>query len=75
MITDADVAEFQELYEKRFSKTIDKDEAYKKLALLVRQMELIYQPITADQYDAFMNEYGVKYGEAEPEPRQDTVGD
>lgn len=75
MITDADVTEFQGLYEKRFGKAIDKDEAYKKLTLLVRQMELIYQPITAEQYEAFMNEYGVKHGEAEQEPRQDTHGD
>jgi hypothetical protein len=58
MITDADVAEFQELYEKRFGAVIDRDEAYKKLTLLVRQMEIIYQPITRSQYEEYVNEHG-----------------
>ncbi len=72
MITDADVDEFQGLYEKRFGVAIDRDEAYKKLTLLVRQIEIIYQPITASQYEAYMNEYGVSYGEAEQESRHNT---
>lgn len=62
MITDADVIEFQVLYEKRFGVAIGSDDAYKKLTLLVRQMEIIYQPITQSQYETFMNEYGVKDG-------------
>ncbi len=58
MITDADVAEFQDLYKKRFGAVIDRDEAYKKLTLLARQMELIYQPITRSQYEEYVNEHG-----------------
>lgn len=75
MITDADVIEFQELYEERFGVAIDKGEAHKKLTLLVRQMEIIYQPITASQYEAYMNEYGVSHGKAESQPRQDSQRD
>lgn len=75
MITDADVIEFQGLYEKRFGVAIDRDEAHRKLMLLVRQMEIIYQPITTSQYEAYMNEYGVCNGETESESRQDTQRD
>lgn len=75
MITDTDVIEFQELYEKQFSVAIDRNEAYKKLTLMVRQMEIIYQPITTSQYEAYMNEYGVSHGETKQESRQDTNRD
>lgn len=75
MITDADVIEFQELYEKRFGAAIDKDEAYKKLTLLVRQMEIIYQPITRSQYEEYINEHGVSNGETEQESRHNTQRD
>lgn len=68
MITDTDVAEFQALYKKRFGDSIDKDEAYENLMLLVRQMELVYQPIKK----ASINENGVCNGEAKREPQQDT---
>lgn len=67
MITDADVIEFQEIYEKRFGVMIDRNEAYKKLSLLVRQMEIVYQPITRSQYEAYMNnEYGDENGRTVP---------
>jgi hypothetical protein len=60
MITDEDVMEFQELYAAKFGIQIDKDDAYKKLTVLVRQMEIIYQPITTEQYDKYVNEYEVR---------------
>ena len=72
MITDANIIEFQELYEKRFGTAIDRDVAYKKLTLLVRQIEITYQPITKSQYEEYMNEHGDNDGETESEPRQDT---
>jgi hypothetical protein len=50
MITDADVAEFQGLYEKQFGRPIDRKDAFKKLTLLVRQMELVYRPIKKSAY-------------------------
>lgn len=57
MINDTDVQEFQRLYQKRFGKPIEHDEAYKSLTLLVRQMEIIYQPITISQYEQYVNRY------------------
>ncbi|MEK7621426.1 MAG: hypothetical protein AAB395_03690 [Patescibacteria group bacterium] len=48
-ITDKDVAEFQTLYKARFGKDIDRTEARDKLSKLVRQMEIVYQPITKKQ--------------------------
>lgn len=63
MITDADVIEFQELYKKRFGVAIGRDDAYKKLTLLVRQLEIVYQPITKSQYETYMNNaYGDENG-------------
>lgn len=67
MITETDVTEFQELYRKRFGVPIEHDEAYKKLTLLVRQMEIVYQPITRSQYEEYVNRY-----EDENERHQDT---
>ena len=49
-ITKKDVAEFQALYKKHFNKDIDYQEALKQLTLLVRQMEIVYQPITEQQF-------------------------
>jgi hypothetical protein len=48
-ITDKDITEFQTLYKARFGKDIDRTEARDKLSKLVRQMEIVYQPITKKQ--------------------------
>jgi len=48
-ITDKDITEFQALYKARFGKDIDRTEARDKLLKLVRQMEIVYQPITKKQ--------------------------
>ena len=61
MITDEDVAEFQELYAEKFGTPIDKDGAYEKLTVLVRQMEIIYQPIRR-----LINEHGDENGRTIP---------
>ena len=60
MITEADVTEFQGLYEKQFGKPIAKDSAFQKLTLLVRQMEIVYQPIRKQ-----INEDGDENGRTE----------
>jgi len=57
-ITKKDVTEFQGLYKKKFGIELDYQEAYKKLALLVRQMEIIYQPITKQQYEEYTQRWG-----------------
>lgn len=54
MPTDTDVIEFQQLYRTRFSIELDTDTARRKLLVLVRQMELVYQPI----HKQMNNEHG-----------------
>ncbi len=51
-IKPADIADMQKLYKKHFGIELDYDTAYRKLTMLVRQMELVYQPITKKQADA-----------------------
>lgn len=58
MITDSDVAEYQSLYEKQFGRPIEKQEAFIQLSILVRQMEIVYQPITVAQHKKYVNENG-----------------
>jgi hypothetical protein len=48
-ITDADVTEFQALFKARFDIELDRTTARDKLSKLVRQMEIVYQPITKKQ--------------------------
>ncbi len=49
MVTSADVREFQFLYTNRFGIDLSSNDARTKLELVVRQMELVYQPITKSQ--------------------------
>jgi len=49
MVTPADVREFQTLYTSKFAIDLSRKDARTKLLLLVRQMELVYQPITKKQ--------------------------
>lgn len=67
MITDTDIAEFQDLYQKQFGGVLDKDEAFKKLTLLIRQVEIVYQPITKEQYQQYVNEHGDNCESERPE--------
>jgi hypothetical protein len=53
-LLDSDIKQFQSLYVKYFDQVLNEDEARAKLTLLVRQIEIIYQPITQAQYDAFV---------------------
>jgi len=45
-ILDTDIAKFKKLYKEKFNIDLDNHEARHKLSLLVRQTEIIYQPIT-----------------------------
>lgn len=45
-LTNKDIEKFQALYKARTDIDLDKHEAHKQLSLLVRQMEIVYQPIT-----------------------------
>jgi len=51
MLTEADVKKYQKLHKARFGFDIDRDDAYTELSLLVRQMQIIYQPITQADVD------------------------
>lgn len=48
-ITDKDVLWVQEQYRSRFGIELDNEAAMRKLHLLVRQMHVLYQPITKAQ--------------------------
>ena len=50
LLTDEDVCEFQKLYKVRFGKDITYEEAYEQGVKLVRLLELIYTPMTLDEY-------------------------
>jgi|GEM_PF-1412043 len=50
-ILDTDIAKFKKLYKEKFDIELDNHEARHKLSLLVRQMEIVYQPITVQQLE------------------------
>jgi len=50
MLSDEQIRKFQMLYKKHFGKEISREEAYEKGANLIRLVELIYKPMTEDEY-------------------------
>ena len=50
MLSDQQVEKFRKLYKNRFGKEISREEAYEKGAKLVRLMEIIYKPMTEQEY-------------------------
>ncbi len=60
MLTEEDVKKYMTLYKARFGVDIDRDSAYTELSLLVRQFQIIYQPISqadVDELEAKDKEY------------------
>jgi len=55
MLTDNDVKKFQRLFSKQFGVNLSHDDAYRKLTMLVRQMELIFKPISQKRYEQYVN--------------------
>ena len=49
MLSDEQVAKFQDIYRKRFGKEISKADALEKGIKLVRLMKIIYNPITEQE--------------------------
>ena len=45
-LLDSDIIKYQKLYKAQFGKDIDKHTAREQLSKLVRQMEIVYQPIS-----------------------------
>lgn len=58
-IKQADIVEFKKLYASHFDMQISDKLARIKLSMLVRQMELVYKPITKEQLSKL--EYGNEY--------------
>lgn len=56
-LLNSDVKQFKKLYKRHFNEEIADDEARRQLTLLVRQMEIVYQPITAAQFDKALIKY------------------
>ena len=50
MLSDEQITKFQTLYKSRFGKEISREEAYEQGAKLIRLVELIYKPMTEDEY-------------------------
>ncbi len=50
MLSHEQITNFQALYMKRFGREITREEAYEKGAKLMRLVEIIYKPMTEDEY-------------------------
>lgn len=48
-LTEEDIEEFQDLYERRFGKRIEKAEAHAKATSLIRLMHIVYRPLTDEE--------------------------
>ncbi len=55
MLSDEQIKQFQALYKDAFGLEISKEEALRKGTKLVRLFELVYQPITKEQYNKYKN--------------------
>jgi hypothetical protein len=71
MLTEADVKKYQKLYKARFGTELDRDDAYTELSLLVRQFQIIYQPITKADVDAIETK-DREYDNADANGKKDT---
>jgi len=52
MLSDAQITKFQTLYKEQFGKEISRKEALEKGIKLMRLVELVYKPITQEEYEA-----------------------
>jgi len=55
LLSKNDIRKFQHLFNLRFGVKIDPQTARRKLSNLVRQMELIYRPISMTLYEKYVN--------------------
>jgi hypothetical protein len=52
-LTAEQITKFQELYKVHLGKEISREYAYESCVKLVRLMELVYKPMTQEEYDRF----------------------
>jgi len=50
MLSDEQITKYQMLYKNRFGKEISREEAYEQGVKLIRLIELIYRPMTKNEY-------------------------
>lgn len=48
-LTDEDIEEFQDIYERKFGTRIEKAEAQAKATSLIRLMQIVYRPLTDEE--------------------------
>jgi urease accessory protein UreF len=51
MLSDKQIIKYQTLYKNRYGKEISREEAYEQGAKLIRLVELVYKPMTAEEYE------------------------
>lgn len=51
MLSNKQITKYQMLYKDRFGKEISREEAYEQGVKLIRLIELIYKPMTQEEYD------------------------
>ncbi len=56
MLSDKQLEAFQEIYKKKFDKEISKQEAYEKGIKLVRLLQIIWKPMTQEEFDFYSKE-------------------
>jgi len=54
MLTDEQISKFQDIYRKRFGKGISRADALEKGIKLVRLMDIVYKPITIQEFEEFI---------------------
>ena len=52
MLTDQQITRFQVLWKEHFGKEISREEALEKGIKLMRLVEIVYKPITQEEFDA-----------------------
>ena len=50
MLSDEQIKKYQTLYKSRFGREISREEAYEEGAKLVRLIELVYRPMTEEEF-------------------------
>jgi len=51
MLADKDIKSFMEIYKNRFGKELSREEAFEKATSLLRMIELVYKPMTEQEYN------------------------
>ncbi|MDO8571901.1 MAG: hypothetical protein Q7R79_04445 [bacterium] len=51
MLSDERIAKYQAIYKKYYGKEISREEAIEQGVKLIRMMQLIYKPMTREEYD------------------------